>query len=425
MKPVALFAPVALDPPGVRVRTLVGLRWIAILGQLATLGFVGLYLGYPLPWAPALATVAASILLNLGLSTLYARRARLDGGGSLFHLGFDLVQLSVLLFLTGGLANPFAVLLLVPVTVAATLVSRRETLLLLAAALLLLLALEQLALPLPWAEDEPPMHDIYRVGLFAAIGLGMTFLAVYVGRLSAEARNRASALFATQGALERETKMSALGSLAAAAAHELGGPLGTIALVAHDLEDALGNDPDFGDDIRLLSAEVARSRAILADLARRAEADEPFPQLPLTALLHEIAQPFAAARVPVVVATAPDVEVPRSPELLHGLSNLLDNAVRHALTRVTLSAESDGDLAILIADDGPGFDAALLPHLGEPALGPSRSRAGGTGLGIFIATTLIERTGGRVRFANAEDDGGARVEIRWRNGLIGPTPPAL
>ena len=187
----------------------------------------------------------------------------------------------------------------------------------------------------------------------------MSFLAVYVGRLSAEARSRASALFATQAALERETKMSALGSLAAAAAHELGGPLGTITLVARDLEDALGNDPDFGDDIRLLNQEVARSRAILADLARRAEAEEPFPQLPLTALLHEVAQPFADKSTAVVVEAAPDVAVPRSPELLHGLSNFLDNAVRHAASRVTLSAGGGaGDLRVVIADDGPGFDEA-------------------------------------------------------------------
>lgn len=424
MKAPAIFSLEALDPPGVRVRTLVGLRWIAITGQSVTLAVVGLQLDYPLPWPPALAAVGASILLNLGLLTVYAPQARLQGRDTLFHLGFDLVQLAVLLFLTGGLANPFAMLLVVPVTVAATLLSRRHTLLLLATALVLMLALSAFALPLPWIGDEPPVHEIYHTGLFVATALAMAFLAAYIGRLAAEGRTRADALLATQAALQREIKMSALGSLAAAAAHELGGPLGTITLVAHDLDDALGNDPDFGEDIRLLNQEVARSRAILADLARRAEADEPFPHLALTALLHEVAQPFAGGRVPVVVEPAPDIEVPRSPELLHGLSNLIDNAVRHATSRVTLAAAAGADLTVTIADDGAGFDAALLPQLGEPALGPSRSRDGSTGLGIFIATTLIERTGGRLRFRNA-DAGGARVEIRWKNRAVGPTPPAM
>lgn len=418
METASAFTPAALGRPGVRVRTLVGLRWIAILGQLATLAFVGLWLGFPLPWWPALAAVAASALLNLGLVALYPRPARLEGGEALLHLSFDLMQLAVLLFLTGGLANPFVVLLVVPVTVAATLLSARETFLLLAAAVVALIVLWHLALPLPWVGPRPMLSDTYRLGLFVAVALSSTFLAVYIGRLSAESRRRAAALFATQAALERETKMSALGSLAAAAAHELGGPLGTITLVARELDEALSGDPDFGDDIRLLNQEVRRSRDILASLASRAEAEEPFTSLPLPALLHEAAQGQQGGRVPVTVETAPAIEAApplrRSAELLHGLSNLLDNAVRHAATSVTLRGSATGDeLTITIDDDGEGFDPDLLPQLGEPFLGPSRSRAGGTGLGIFIATTLLERTRGRVAFAN-RPEGGGRVEIRWR-----------
>jgi two-component system sensor histidine kinase RegB len=208
--------------------------------------------------------------------------------------------------------------------------------------------------------------------------------------------------------------MSALGSLAAAAAHELGGPLGTITLVARDLDASLAGDPDFGDDIRLLNQEVTRARDILASLAGRAEAEEPFPRLGLPALLHEVAEPFVNARVPVRVKEGAAVPViRRSPELLHGLSNLIDNAVRHAATCVTLDGLADGsEIMVVVRDDGDGFDPDLLPVLGEPFLGPSRSRDGGTGLGVFISTTLLERTGARVVFGNAPE-GGARVEIRW------------
>jgi two-component system sensor histidine kinase RegB len=404
----------AFGRPGVRVRTLVALRWIAILGQLVTLGYVGLYLGFPLPWGPALAAVGAGVLLNVGLTVLYQRPARLQGGGALLHLSFDLYQLAVLLFLTGGLDNPFSALLVVPVTVAATLLRAREAAVLFVGAVASLVALWNWALPLPWHGPPPTMPELYRLGLFVAVVSSSAFLGAYIARLTAEARSQAAALFATQTALERETKMSALGSLAAAAAHELGGPLGTITLVARDLDASLAGDPDFGDDIRLLNQEVTRARDILASLAGRAEAEEPFPRLGLPALLHEVAEPFVNARVPVRVKEGAAVPViRRSPELLHGLSNLIDNAVRHAATCVTLDGLADGsEIMVVVRDDGDGFDPDLLPVLGEPFLGPSRSRDGGTGLGVFISTTLLERTGARVVFGNAPE-GGARVEIRW------------
>lgn len=406
----------ALVQPGVRVRTLVRLRWIAILGQLLTLAVIGGYLGYRLPLPPALAAIGASALLNLGLSALYPRHARLSGTEALLHFGFDLVQLGVLLFLTGGLANPFAVLLLVPVTISASLLSARYTAILLLLAFAILLALWNWALPLPWGGHPIFLPDLYRGGIFLGLALTMVFLSAYAWQVAGEARRQQQALVATQSALEREAKMSALGALAAAAAHELGGPLGTITLVARDLEGALGEDPMHGPDIRLLSTEVRRARDILAGIAQRAEAADPFPRVALAHLLHEVAGPHEA-QVAVRVVVAPDLEpfrVRRSPELLHGLSNLIDNAARHAEGQLTLSALREGEfLRVSVMDDGPGFPPDLLPILGEPFLGPSRSGAGGTGLGIFIATTLLERTGGGIGFAN-DAGGGARVDIRWK-----------
>jgi two-component system sensor histidine kinase RegB len=216
--------------------------------------------------------------------------------------------------------------------------------------------------------------------------------------------------------------MSALGSLAAAAAHELGGPLGTITLIARSLHDQLGDDPEFGDDIRLLESEAARSRGILVRIAKRAEAEDPFARLGLDVLLHEVAQSVAPTRVPVHVnAPAPQPQVRRSPELLHGLQNLVANAVRHAGSAVELrAASSAADISITVLDDGAGFASDVLPHLGEPDLGPSHSGAGGTGLGIFIATTLIERTGGRLSFRN-RSEGGAQVDVRWQRAHIEAT----
>ena len=398
------------------------LRWAAVAGQFVTLLIVGAGLGFPIHWGPALAAIGASVMLNIGLQWLYRRHERIDSTSALVHLVFDLVQLSVLLFLTGGLANPFALLLLVPVTISATLLSARATTLLVVGALLLLVALWRWAMPLPWNDPPIDIPATYRFGILIAIALGMVFLSIYAWQVSAEARRRQEALVATQSALDRETRMGALGSLAAAAAHELGGPLGTITLIARDLEDSLGNDPDFGADIHLLTQEVRRCRDILAQIAERAEADDPFPVLPLPALLHEVIEPFEPTRVPVDIRVAWEPGsgpvVRRSPELLHGLHNLVSNALRHATARVRLEAgESAQDIWVAITDDGAGFGSDLLPRLGEPFLGPSVSRAGSTGLGIFIATTLLERTGGRLAFANLPQ-GGARVELRWHRADI-------
>jgi two-component system sensor histidine kinase RegB len=424
MMPSPSLVAAALERPGVRVRTLVTLRWIAIGGQFATLIFVGLYLRFPLQWPSLIAAVSAAAVLNLGLATLYPRNARLEGNAVLLHLAFDLVQAGILLFLTGGIGNPFAILLVVPVTIAATLLPARAMAMLLALAVLVLGILWHGALPLPWGAVPPILPDLYLFGAGVAVLIAMTFLGSYVSLVSAEARGRARALVATEAALDREAKMSALGALAAAAAHELGGPLGTITLIARDLVKALGDDPVHGKDVSLLDAEATRSRNILVGIAKRAEAEEPLPRLPLDAVLHEVVATQGPARVRVTVRTSGDLPVVRrTPELLHGLANLVDNAVRHAGSEVEISAQADDSrVQVTVSDDGAGFDAALLPHLGEPYLGPSRSASGGTGLGVFIATTLIERTGGRVEFSN-RDSGGARVTVRWTRAHIESPKP--
>lgn len=414
--------PLGLDRPGVQVATLIRIRWAATLGQLATTLVVGLGFGFPIPWWPVLAAVGAGVSLNLGLIWLYRANDRLDGRSAFWNLAFDLVQISVLLFLTGGLLNPFALWLLVPVTISATLLSLRATALLVLLALGLLALLWQRALPLPWEDGGIQFPPLYHLGVFLAIGLGMCFLAAYAWQISNQARRRQAALVATQAALERESRMGALGALAAAAAHELGGPLGTITLIARDLDDLLGEDPEIGNDIRLLGQEVRRARDILERIAVRAEAEDPFPELPLSALLREVVEPFEPTRVPVSIAVpwpprgGPVVR--RSPELLHGLGNLVSNALRHATSEVRIAGdESPQDIRVTVSDDGPGFPAELLPRLGEPFLGPSVSGSGSTGLGIFIATTLLERTGARLAFANPPG-GGARVEIRWARADI-------
>lgn len=407
--------PGALHQPGMRVHTLILIRWIAVLGQSFTLLLVAYGLDFSFPRLAAAGVVAASMTLNLALSLFYRPGARIAGREAFSHLLFDLCQLSALLYLTGGLHNPFCILLLAPVAVSASLLSATVTLALALCAISLVALLFHFSLPLPWEGAPPLLPGAYRIGQAIALGFTLIFIAVYALRLSLEARRWQLALAATQNALERETKISALGALAAAAAHELGGPLGTITLVASDLNAQLGEDPDFGEDIALLQSEAARARAILTRIAQRTEAEDAFALMSLAALLHEVAAPHAHARVPILIAVAGSETclVRRTPELVHGLANLLDNAVRHAKTEVRLDAQTDSDgLHITICDDGEGFANDLLPRLGDPWPGPSLSRQGSTGLGIFIATTLLQRTGARINFDNVAG-AGAQISLSW------------
>ncbi len=406
--------------PGVRVRTLLALRWIAIMGQLMALLVITQLFGFPVQALPALLVISASALLNVMLRLFSPANNFLSGRQAAVQLAFDLLQLSVLLYLTGGLANPFAVLMLVPVTISATLLSLRSTLLLFLLAIACTTALGLWSLPLPWSGDAPfVMPRIYRIGEWAAIVVGMAFLTAYAWRVSAEARRRQQALVATQEALARAQQMSAVGSLAAAAAHELGSPLGTMTLVARDLKAQLANDPDFGTDIALLNEQLARCRDILAGISRQTVQDEHFRTASLEALLQEVVRAYEPHGKSIQLNFADDsnvIDVERSPELLHGLDNLVANAVRHARSCVRISASRPrGGLRLSIQDDGPGFPEELLPYIGEPYVAPYGIKPHGLGLGIFISITLMERIGAKVAFRN-QPTGGAEVDIVWPMG---------
>ncbi len=417
---------IAMTQPGVRSGTLVMLRWIAIFGQMVALAVIARFFGYPLQSLPALVVIGASILLNIALGIIYTANRFLSGRESAAQLAFDLLQLSALLFLTGGLANPFSVLMLVPVTISATLLSLRSTLGLFGVAVASLSALGLWAYPLPWAGSVVPLLPrLYEFGEWVALIIGMGFLSAYAWRVSAEARRRRQALVATQAALARAQQMSAVGSLAAAAAHELGSPLGTITLVVKDLLKVLGRDPHYGDDVRLLDEQVSRCREILAGISKQTHIDEHFARADIEAILHEVMRSYEAGVKMLeleIADSALGITVERSPELLHALDNFIANAVRHATSRVNISIEKNAEdtLQLRIIDDGSGFPADLLPRLGEPYAAPLGGKPQGMGLGIFIASTLLERIGATVQFNNrpVASQSGAVVDIFWPKPYI-------
>ena len=423
----------AVDTPGrVRLRTLVYIRWIAVLGQLLTLMVVRYGLGFDLPFGICMAIIAISAALNIAITLRRPLGDHLTDRMAAQYLAYDILQLTVLLFLTGGLQNPFSVLILSPVVVSATVLPRSSTigLGLLSGAAITLLALWHL--PFPWHPGESfELPDVYVMGIWEALELGVVFIAAYAGSVSEEARRMSDALAATQMALAREQRMSALGALAAAAAHELGSPLATIAVTAKEMARTAPPAGPLADDIALLIEQSNRCRDILAELARDPEADggSPFAQLPISVLVEAAAQPHMNSHAEILFdhrpyegdSDGPPPVIARSPEILHGLGNLIQNAAQFAADQVVVGTRWDRNrVTVTVTDDGPGFPSHLLDRLGEPYLS-SRGEGGHMGLGIFIASTLLKRTGATLSFFNGEE-GGARVEVSWERAAIEARP---
>ena len=411
----------------VTLRTLILIRWIAVIGQLATVVMVQFVLAFPLALGPVMAAIGASVLLNMVAMAQRGGRLRLADRDAALYLGYDMLQLTLLLYLTGGLANPFAILLLAPMTVAAAILSRYSVVLLTGLNLICLTVLAMWHFPLPWPEPMPSVAPLYAFGIWLSLSVSASFISAYVFRVAEEARRFADALSATQVALAREQRLSSLGALAAAAAHELGSPLGTIAVVAKELYRELPPDSPYTEDVSLLQSQVMRCREIPADLARKPEADggDPFERLPLTALIDAAAAPHRLGHIMFVVERSPgeDTEEPvfrRSPEVIHGLGNFIQNAHQFARRRVTVAAAWDERaVTVTVMDDGPGYPHHLLGRIGEPYLSARNERSGHMGLGIFIAQTLLEKTGAIVAYSNNRS-GGARVVVRWERGALEP-----
>lgn len=410
-----------------RVDTLIRLRWLAVAGQSAAVLVTRFGLGFDLPIAWCFLCIGMSALLNFGLRLRFPVSQRLDDGWATAILGFDILQLAALLFLTGGVVNPFSILFLAPVMISAASLPLRRTIALLSLALACATVLTLWHRPLPWAGGAGlhlPM--LYGVAIWVAIAVGAAFITVYASRVAEEARLLAGALNATELVLAREQHLSQLDGLAAAAAHELGTPLATVALVVTEM--ARQNPPSgaFADDLRLLSQEVGRCRAILGKLASlREDGAGPLEELSLSHLIEEIAAPHRHFGVAIDIdldGSGPEPVCRRNPGMLYGLSNIAENAVDFADQRVRIHASwNDEAVTIVIADDGPGVAPHVLARMGEPyftarrgAQKGKRETGGGLGLGLFIAKTLLERSGGALRIINASAPAtGAQATVVW------------
>ncbi|MBU3029042.1 ActS/PrrB/RegB family redox-sensitive histidine kinase [Paracoccus marinaquae] len=398
----------------IRTRTLVQLRWIAIGGQMATV-IVAWTMGIGFAKGPVLLLIAAALAMNVWLY-LNPRR-RTSPRGAVGQLTFDLIQISALVALTGGLSNPFALLILAPVTVAATALNARQTVMLGLVTVAMISFAGLLAVPLYDSQGNLlRLAPVLARGHWLALVIGVAFFAGYAHRVTAELAATSNALFATQMALAREQRLQHLGGVIAAAAHEMGTPLATIKLIAAELADELADRPDLREDAVSLRQSADRCATILRSMGRAGKDDLHLRAAPLHAVLEDAASPHAD-RGPQVEILAEGPSIRRDPGVIHALRNLIQNAVDFAHSRVVIEGRrTAGQLIVTIRDDGPGYPAALLARIGDPYLtgrkgGAQREGYEGMGLGLFIAKTLLERSGARLSFTNGGP--GAIVTVRW------------
>lgn len=401
--------------------TLVLLRWGAILGQSATLLIVHQLLGFDLLVIPCAGVIAAAIAVNLGVTLFLPLDRRVSDAEATAQLGFDMVQLGLLLYFTGGIENPFAILFLAPVVTAATTLSKSVLSVVAGLAMAMAVPLLFWHQPMPWTEGADfQLPAVYSAGILAGIIVGTVFTSIYAWRSAKESQKMGAALFATEQMLAQEHKLSALGSLAAAAAHELGTPLATITVTAKEMRRELPEGP-LAEDAELVLSQAQRCRSILEQLAVRGDRPDIIHEtLTLEDWLEEAAEAYIDRGADIVIEVDErDHRIPlsirRQPELLYAMKNFTENAVDFARSKVIMSAAASAhEVRVTIDDDGPGFDPLIRARLGQPYV-TSRAKtgsAGGLGLGVFIAATLVERTQGRVYFETSPM-GGARIRCVW------------
>lgn len=418
-----------------RLRTLIVLRWIAIFGQLAAITVAQRLFDLDLDLGLCFLAIGASIVANLIAVFVYPENKRLTEAEVAGMLVFDIAQLAFLVGLTGGLNNPFALMILAPVAISAMALKPATTAIIAAITIALVSLVAVWHLPLRTDMGfimRMPLVFVY--GFWVAITIGVVFLSVYAGRVTSEVHAMSEALTATQMALAREQKLTDLGGVVAAAAHELGTPLATIKLASAELMEELADRPELSEDARLIHDQADRCRDILRSMGQAGKDDLHMRRAPLGAVVREAAEPHANRNKALHYDIGPIGDgvdrqpvIERRPEIIHGLRNLVQNAVDFASANVWIDAFWDeAALTVRIVDDGPGFSPSIINRLGDPFLSRDgrsvsrRRRPGyeGMGLGLFIAKTLLERSGAEVSFDNGSDPGGPGPVIGERTGAI-------
>ena len=406
-------------------KTLVILRWIAIIGQYISISIVYFFLNYQLPIFECTVIILLGVLTNLYLQFL-VKENQLDNIKSSMYLLYDLVQLSLLLFFTGGVTNPFIILLIIPAIVSSTFLSLRSTVNLLIITITILVVLTVSYLPLPHKVSEElhfhvPNYYLYTIPL--AIIIGLVLLTYFGARFGAEARKRSEALNRLELILAQEHELESIGLQAAAAAHSLGTPLSTITVVAKELKKEIGDDPQYSKDINLLLSQTKRCSEILKNLSQdQLKEDNFLNNIKIGDLLDEIVRSFSVISEKKIMLIKDqnelDPQIDRTLEITYGLRNFIGNAVKYSNSFVEINLKSNDTVTeVKISDDGPGFSEDVKDVLGEPYIRSKNkiiSSKSGLGLGTFIGKTLLERMKANVQFDNSIKLNGASVTVKWK-----------
>tara|TARA_B100001057_G_scaffold166599_1_gene167336 strand:+ start:2731 stop:4020 length:1290 start_codon:yes stop_codon:yes gene_type:complete len=409
-------------------KTLVFLRWIAIFGQLFSVNLVYFFLDLNFPVLLCHIIIFIGFITNIYLQ-LGLKATLLKDLYSTSFLMYDIIQLSVLLYLTGGIFNPFAILLIVPTIVSSTFLSMGSTIILGSSTITLLFVLTFFNMPLPGMEEYVlSFPNYYVTGILISLIIGLTFLSYFGIRFSGETKKRSDALNKLQQILAKEYELESLGGQAAAAAHSLGTPLATITVVAKEMRKEVGDNSKLTKDVDLLISQTKRCSEILKKISQKQIIkDEFLSSISFEDLLEEIIKSFKESSEKNIELNSDKdinkIDIKRNPELVYGLRNFIGNAVKFSNKNILVSIVSDNiNLFVIIEDDGPGFAEDIIKALGEPYI-KSRSKLSrdnsGLGLGTFLGKTLLERQSAIISFENNSSLKGAKVKIKWRiNDLI-------
>ena len=429
----------------IRLRTLILLRWVAIAGQVMAITVAQWMYHLQLEMVLCILAIGASVVANLIAMSVFPESKRLSEFENFLMVMFDLLQLGFLLFLTGGLHNPFALLLLGPVIISANVMGLRSTVIVGGTAIILVTLLGKFHLPLRTEQGFIlRIPDVFLFGNWAAMVIATVFIGAYSLRISSEIQSMSDAVAATNMALSREQKLTDLGGVVAAAAHELGTPLATIKLTSAELMEELDDRPELREDAALIRQQADRCRDILRDMGRAGKDDLHLRQAPISSVIQEAAEPHMHRGKALHFTEKPGRDgslqqpsILRKPEVIHGLRNLIQNAVDFAHENVWVEAIWTSDsITNRILDGGRGFPPHFIGRIGDPFVRRRRSESDrkarpgyeGMGLGLFIAKTLLERSGAELSFANGTDplqmkhtqpkQRGAVVDVTWPRNKI-------
>ena len=404
-------------------KTLVSLRWIALVGQYLTISIVYFIFRFELPFFHCSLIICIGAASNIYLQFKF-KKNQLNNFASTFVLFYDLIQLSFLLYLTGGITNPFSILLIVPAIVASTFLNIRSAINLSITTIMILIVLTIYNLPLPhYGALHFHVPDTYLYALPISIMITLIFLAYFGVRFGMESRKRTEALNKLELILAKEHELESIGVQAAAAAHSLGTPLSTITVIARELEKEIGKDPKYAKDIDLLLSQTKRCSEILRNLSKdQLQEDNFLSNIKIEELLSEIVRSFteiSEKKISLIVKNNTlNPQIDRTLEITYGLRNFIGNAVKYSNSFVDITLESNNKITeVKVCDDGPGFSEDILNVLGEPYIRSRNkiiSSKSGLGLGTFIGKTLLERMKANVKFSKCPETNGAMVIIKWQ-----------